>query len=120
MRERDRIKREQVMNTRNRGKRLASGITAAVGVGSLATAGVAAAAVYSSTPSVVARSNSSSSSTTPGTAATPGGSSKYGGSGTSGGSGSSQDNTRRSRGYGSTSPVQPGNGSTVHGRSSGS
>lgn len=107
------------MSTRNRGKRLASGITAVVGVGSLATAGVAAAAVYSSTPSVVARTNSSSSATTPGTTTTPGGSSKSGGSATSGGSGST-DNTRRSRGYGSTSPVQPGNGSTVHGRSSGS
>lgn len=99
------------MTIRNRGKRLASGITVAVSVGSLATAGVAAAAVYSSTPSVVAR-----------TGTTTSGSTTSGGSSTSGGSaGSTPDtSTRHSRSYTGTSPVQPGNGSVTHGRSSGS
>lgn len=93
------------MSIRHRGKRLASGITVAVSVGSLATAGVAAAAVYSSTPSVVAR-----------TGATTSGSSTSGGS-----AGTTPDTgTRHSRSYTGTSPVQPGNGSVTHGRSSGS
>ncbi|HEY8752365.1 MAG TPA: hypothetical protein VIM40_01750 [Arthrobacter sp.] len=97
------------MSIRNRGKRLASGITVAVSVGSLATAGVAAAAVYSSTPTVVAR-----------TGATTSGSST-GGSSTGGSAGSTPDtSTRHSRSYTGTSPVQPGNGSVTHGRSSGS
>lgn len=93
------------MSIRHRGKRLASGITVAVSVGTLATAGVAAAAVYASTPSVVARTGTTTS-----------------GSSTSGGSaGSTPDTgTRHSRSYTGTSPVQPGNGSVTHGRSSGS
>lgn len=109
------------MSTRSRGKRLAGGITTAVGLGSLATAGVAAAAVYSATPSVIARTGSSSTSGSSGTSTTPGGYSKYGGSSTSGDAGSSQENsTRRSQRYGSISPVQPGGGGIVHGNSSGS
>jgi len=102
------------MSIRNRGKRLASGITVAVSVGSLATAGVAAAAVYSSTPSVVARTGV----TTSGSAT---GGSSSGGSSTGGSAGSTPDtSTRHSRSYTGTSPVQPGNGSVTHGRSSGS
>jgi hypothetical protein len=98
------------MSIRNRGKRLASGITVAVSVGTLATAGVAAAAVYSSTPSVVAR-----------TGTTTSGSSTSGGSSTGGSAGSAPDaSARHSRSYTGTSPVQPGNGSVTHGRSSGS
>ncbi|HET7140639.1 MAG TPA: hypothetical protein VFI36_10810 [Arthrobacter sp.] len=98
------------MSIRHRGKRLASGITVAVSVGSLATAGVAAAAVYSATPSVVAR-----------TGATTSGSSTSGSSTSGGSAGSTPDTgTRHSRSYTGTSPVQPGNGSVTHGRSSGS
>ena len=111
------------MSTRKRGKRLAGGITAAVAVGSLATAGVAAAAIYSSTPSVLARAGSTAStSTTPGASSAPGSSSPGGASSSPGGSsGSTRDNTaRRPRGFTGTSPVQPGNGSVTHGQSSGS
>lgn len=107
------------MSTRSRGKRLATGITVAVGAGSVAVAGVSAAAVYAATPSVIARTTPTTDSSTHGT--TP----KSGGSTSSGtdGYGSGQEGTRRSKSYssnGSTSPVQPGNGGTVHGRSSGS
>lgn len=103
------------MSTRNRGKRLASGITAAVGAGSLATAGVAAAAIYSATPAVLSKANSTTS-----TSQAPDGPSSSGSS--SGGySGSTPDNgVRRQRGYGGVSPVQPGNGGFTHGQSSGS
>ncbi|WP_307303509.1 hypothetical protein [Pseudarthrobacter enclensis] len=104
------------MNTRSRGKRLATGITAAVGVGSFAAAGVAAAAVYAATPSVIARTTPAADSTTQGTAPKSGPARSddddYG---------TRQDNgARRSRSYGNTSPVQPSKGGTVHGRSSGS
>ena len=107
------------MSTRSRGKRLATGITAAVGVGSFAAAGVAAAAVYAATPSVIARTTPATDSSTQGT--TP----KNGPARSDDDDyGIRQDNgSRRSRtygNYGSTSPVQPGNGGTVHGRSSGS
>jgi hypothetical protein len=98
------------MNIRNRGKRLTSGITVGVSVATLATAGVAAAAVYAATPSVVAR-----------TGTTTSGSSTSGGSSTGGSGGSAPDaGARHSRSYTGTSPVQPGNGSVTHGRSSGS
>lgn len=103
------------MSTRSRGKRLAAGITAAVGAGSFAAAGIAAAAVYASTPSVIARTNSTSSpqGSVPNSAGSDG---QEGGS-----SGSRLDGgTRHSRSYGNASPVQPGSGGIVHGRSSGS
>ncbi|PVZ53344.1 FAD:protein FMN transferase [Arthrobacter sp. H-02-3] len=45
------------MDTRDKGRRLASGITAAVGIGSLAAAGVAAAVVYSATPSSASKTS---------------------------------------------------------------
>ncbi|TQJ35939.1 hypothetical protein [Arthrobacter sp. SLBN-122] len=121
------------MSTRSRGKRLATGITAAVGVGSFAAAGVAAAAVYAATPSVIARTRSATDSRQD---SSPQGNSAEGntedskaksGSARSGDDddhGSRHDKTtRRSKSYsnsGGTSPVQPGNGSTIHGRSSGS
>jgi hypothetical protein len=107
------------MSTRSRGKRLATGITAVVGVGSFVASGVAAAAVYAATPSVVAR-------TTPATDSSTQGSTPKSGSARSDddGYGTTQDKSpRRSKSYGnsgSTSPVQPGNGGTIHGRSSGS
>ncbi|MDQ0120308.1 hypothetical protein AB0280_13280 [Pseudarthrobacter sp902506025] len=107
------------MSTRSRGKRLATGITAAVGVGSFAAAGVAAAAVYAATPSVIAR-------TTPTTDTSKQGSTPKTGPARSDDDdyGTRQDSSpRRSKSYGnygSTTPVQPGNGGTVHGRSSGS
>lgn len=106
------------MSTRSRGKRLATGITAAVGVGSFAAAGVAAAAVYAATPSVIARTTPAADSSTQGSTH------KSGSARSDDGYGTPQDNsTRRSKSYGnsgSTTPVQPGNGGTVHGRSSGS
>lgn len=110
------LRREQVMSTRSRGKRLAAGITAAVGVGSFAAAGVAATAVYASTPAVIAR-------TTPATDTGTQGSRPKSGSARSDDDnhGTTKNNgSRRSKSYGSTAPVQPGNGGTVHGRSSGS
>jgi len=113
------------MSTRSRGKRLATGITAAVGVGSFAAAGVAAAAVYAATPSVIARTSAATDNSTQGTAPKSGAvrhdDDDYG---TRPDSGTGQNNSsRRSKSYGnygSTSPVQPGNGGTIHGRSSGS
>ena len=116
------------MSTRNRGKRLAGGITAAVAVGSLATAGVAAAAIYSSTPSVLSKAGSAApTSTAPGGSSAPGSSSSGGSRPPSGGFSGSQDDrgtqdnsVRRPRGFTGTSPVQPGNGSITHGQSSGS
>jgi len=104
------------MSTRSRGKRLATGITVAVGVGSVAVAGVSAAAVYAATPSVIARTTPASDDATQGTTPKSGGSTTYGDDSY----GSRQDGTRRSKSYGSTTPVQPGNGGKVHGRSSGS
>jgi hypothetical protein len=122
------------MSTRSRGKRLATGITAAVGVGSFAAAGVAAAAVYAATPSVIARTTHTQDSSTQDKTtqdkstqdkSTQGSTPKSGSSRSDGDDyGTRKDNsTRRSKSYGnngSTSPVQPGNGGTVHGRSSGS
>lgn len=117
------------MSTRSRGKRLATGITAAVGVGSFAAAGVAAAAVYAATPSVIARTTHTQDSSTQDKStqdkSTQGNTPKSGSSRSDGDDyGTRKDNsTRRSKSYGnngSTSPVQPGNGGTVHGRSSGS
>jgi len=127
------------MSTRSRGKRLATGITAAVGVGSFAAAGVAAAAVYAATPSVIARTTHTQDSSTQDKStqdkstqdkstqdkSTQGSTPKSGSSRSDGDDyGTRKDNsTRRSKSYGnngSTSPVQPGNGGTVHGRSSGS
>lgn len=122
------------MSTRSRGKRLATGITAAVGVGSFAAAGVAAAAVYAATPSVIARTTHTQDSSTQDKTtqdkstqdkSTQGSTPKSGSSRSDGDDyGTRKDNsTRRSKSYGnngSTSPVQPGNGATVHGRSSGS
>ncbi|MDQ0769911.1 hypothetical protein QF031_002660 [Pseudarthrobacter defluvii] len=107
------------MSTRSRGKRLATGITAAVGVGSFAAAGVAAAAVYAATPSVIARTTPATDSSTQGS--TPkSGSARY----DDDDHGARQDrDPGRSKSYGnygSSSPVQPGNGGTIHGRSSGS
>ena len=98
------------MSIRNRGKRLASGITVAVSVGSLATAGVAAAAVYSSTPTVVAKAGTTVRSSTSGS------------SSTDGSTGNAPDTSaRHSRSYSGTSPVQPGQWQRhPHGRSSGS
>lgn len=112
------------MSTRSRGKRLATGITAAVGVGSFAAAGVAAAAVYAATPSVIARTTHTQDSSTQ-DKTTQGSTPKSGSSRSDGDDyGTRKDNsTRRSKSYGnngSTSPVQPGNGGAVHGRSSGS
>ena len=112
------------MSTRSRGKRLATGITAAVGVGSFAAAGVAAAAVYAATPSVIARTTHTQDKSTQ-DKSTQGSTPKSGSSRSDGDDyGTRKDNsTRRSKSYGnngSTSPVQPGNGGTVHGRSSGS
>ncbi|WP_255769656.1 hypothetical protein [Pseudarthrobacter sulfonivorans] len=108
------------MSTRNRGKQLAGGITAAVAVGSLATAGVAAAAIYSSTPSVLSKTGSTTS-TAPGGTSAPDGTSSTGPRSSSGSSSGTQDNSgRRPRGFTGTSPVQPGNGNVTHGRSSGS
>lgn len=112
------------MSTRSRGKRLATGITAAVGVGSFAVAGAAAAAVYAATPSVIARTTHATDSSTQ-DSSTQGSTPKSGSSRPDGDDyGTRKDNsTRRSKSYGnngSTSPVQPGNGGTVHGRSSGS
>ncbi|RAX17473.1 hypothetical protein DC347_07585 [Pseudarthrobacter sp. AG30] len=104
------------MSTRSRGKRLATGITVAVGVGSVAVAGVSAAAVYAATPSVIARTTLGTDNSTQGTTPKPSGSTGSGNDIY----GSRQDGTRRSKSYGSTTPVQPGNGGTVHGRSSGS
>ncbi|MDJ0459767.1 hypothetical protein PUN71_021400 [Arthrobacter sp. NQ7] len=107
------------MSTRSRGKRLATGITAAVGVGSFAAAGVAAAAVYASTPSVIARTASGTDSSTQGTAPTSSPArSDDDDRGTR--KGSSTRRPKSSGNSGSTSPVQPGNGGTIHGRSSGS
>ncbi len=98
------------MDTRNKGKRLASGITAAVSIGSLATAGVAAAVVYSTTPSSASKVSPVTSGSNPwGDPARDGSSAAAGGA--------TQDGTSRSRGF---SPVQPGNGSVTHGQSSGS
>ncbi|HSU46554.1 MAG TPA: hypothetical protein VLJ40_06550 [Arthrobacter sp.] len=108
------------MSTRSRGKRLATGITAAVGVGSFAAAGVAAAAVYAATPSVVARTTPATDSSTRDNSTPNSGSPRS----DDNGYGTTQDKSpRRSKSYGnsgSTSPVQPGNGGTIHGRSSGS
>lgn len=108
------------MSTRSRGKGLAAGITAAVGVGSFAAAGVAAAAVYAATPSVIARTSPAADTSTR-EPSTP----KSGSARSDDDDHGTTRNTapRRSKSYGSsgtTTPVQPGNGSTVHGRSSGS
>ena len=110
------------MSTRSRGKRLATGITAAVGVGSFVAAGVAASAVYAATPSVIARTTAATDSSTQGSAPKSGFTRPDDDDhGTRQDSGTGQNNgSRRSKSYGSTSPVQPGNGGTIHGRSSGS
>lgn len=108
------------MSTRSRGKRLATGITAAVGVGSFAAAGVAASAVYAATPSVIARTTPATDTSTTQPSTPQSGSARSDGDDR----GTTKNNTsRRSKTYGSsgsTTPVQPGKGSTVHGRSSGS
>jgi hypothetical protein len=93
----------QAMDIRRNGKRLAVGITTAVTLGSLATAGVASAVVYANTT----RAKST------GTTAPAGTSSSSSGS-------TPNNSTRPGKSYSRVSPVQPGTGGTVHGKSSGS
>ncbi|HKU29538.1 hypothetical protein [Arthrobacter sp. NyZ413] len=103
------------MSIRNRGKRLASGITAVAGAGSLAGAGIVAAVLYAGTPGSASRVDNSStnSNTSDGSVG--------GDSGSTSGDGSNPYNGfSRSRNFGGTNPVQPGYGGVTHGNSSGS
>ncbi len=92
------------MNIRSNGKRLAIGITTAATLGSLATAGVASAVVYANTTAAKSTATSPDSS-----------------SGAKSSSGATGNNsTRPGKSYSRVSPVQPGSGGAVHGKSSGS
>lgn len=90
------------MNTPITGKQWAARITAVAALGSMATAGIAAAAVDAATVSHAVGTNSVVSQD----------------DGTAQNSGSGQGNDYN--GYSNGSPVQPGNGGAVNGRSSGS
>ncbi|WP_427172668.1 hypothetical protein [Arthrobacter sp. 92] len=87
------------MNIRSNGKRMAAGITTAVTLGSLATAGVASAVVYANTTAVKSTGTTTS---------------------TDSSNGATNNSTRPAKSYSRVSPVQPGSGGAVHGKSSGS
>jgi hypothetical protein len=102
------------MDIRSRGKRLATGVSAAVSLGSLAVAGIGSAAVYAATPTGTTTTIPSS---TPGQANNPG----QGTGGTTADNGSTGDSgSSPYNGYSGVSPVQPGGGGSIQGRSSGS
>lgn len=95
------------MDTRSSGKRLAAGITVTVAAGSLVTAGIASAVVYAATPSTKTAATTSTGSSSTGSSST--------------GSGSSNSSSgRQVKSYSGITPVQPGSGGAVHGKSSGS
>lgn len=96
------------MDTRRNGKRLAAGITATVALGCLATAGIASAVVYAATPGTKAAAATTTSGST-------------GSSSSSAGGGTVKSNSgRQPKSYSGITPVQPGSGGAVHGKSSGS
>jgi hypothetical protein len=92
---------EQAMNIRSNGKRLAIGITTAATLGSLATAGVASAVMYANTTAT--KSNAATTTSTDSSSGA-----------------TSNNSTRPGKSYSRVSPVQPGSGGAVHGKSSGS
>ena len=99
------------MDIRSRGKRLATGVTAAVSLGSLAVVGIESAAVYAGTPhgtTTVTTNNSG----------TSGQGDDQGNGGTTGNNG--DNGSSLYNGYTGVTPVQPGNGGSIHSRSSGS
>ena len=110
------LDRSKAMRTRSRGKKLAVNITTAVTVGSFAVVGIGAIAVDQATVS----HGSSATSVTgdDGGAAQNQAPSQDGGSYSQDGGSYSQDGGSYS--LGGASPVQPGNGGAVSGRSSGS
>lgn len=100
------------MDIRSRGKRLATGVTAAVSLGSLAVVGIGSAAVYAATPHGT---------TTDTTKSVTSGQGDNQGQGTGGTTGDNGDNgSSLYNGYTGVTPVQPGNGGSIHSRSSGS